>query len=362
MLFMIFNHLQTWQRPLLLLLIATLSLCCTSCASPYNDYACVGADEFVTDSYRIRQGKLAILSMEGKEIEELPCEAMEEYRDVIAEDDILNIVIFHPSRKDLMESIQFINHNVGGFHVYQGRVNIPDIAPVKVAGLTLEEARALLQKKFREQIHDVEVFMNYQDRLVRKVELTGLVATPTVPVDGKIRLYEVLAKAHIASGANLFMSYVVRDGAPLPIDMHRLLNEGDMSQNIVMHGGDKVFIASPSDATVMLMGELISPRAVNLPYGFMSLREALVSAGGIPFTGDRHSIQVIRGSLQCPKIYILAWEHIVHLPNDSLLLMPGDTVYVSEKPITKWNRFIDQLIPSFTGISAGYGAYRVTGE
>jgi polysaccharide export outer membrane protein len=92
----------------------------------------------------------------------------------------------------------------------------------------------------------------------------------------------------------------------------------------------------------------------------MSLREALVSAGGIPFTGDKRHIQVIRGNLQCPKIYVLSWEHIVHLPNDSLLLMPGDTVYISEKPITQWNRFIEQLLPSFQGLFTGYQVYNIT--
>ena len=132
-----------------------------------------------------------------------------------------------------------------------------------------------------------------------------------------------------------------------------------MCQNIVMRGGDRIFIANPNDTTVMVMGEVGSPRAVNLPYGFMSLREALVSAGGIPFTGNRDSIQVIRGNLQNPKIYVLSWDHIIHLPNDSLLLMPGDTVYVTEKPITQWNRFIDQLLPSCLGVQTAYGTYRV---
>jgi polysaccharide biosynthesis/export protein len=331
----------------------------TSCARPCYDYSVKGADEFVMDSYLIRQGKLAILALEGKEIGDLPCDAMDEYRDVIAEDDILNIAVYHPSRKDLMESFKFINECLGGFRVCNGRVDLPDIPSVEVAGLTLEEARAKLRSMFRNQIHDVEVFVSYKDRLTRKVELTGMVSTPTVPVDGKIRLYEVIAKAHIPPNANLFMSYVVREGCPLPIDLHKLINEGDMCQNIVMRGGDKIFIANPADSTVMLMGEIRSPRAVNLPYGFMSLREALVSAGGIPFTGDRRHIQVIRGNLQCPKIYVLSWEHIVHLPNDSLLLMPGDTVYVSETPITQWNRFIEQLLPSFAGLQTGYGAYNI---
>ena len=135
-----------------------------------------------------------------------------------------------------------------------------------------------------------------------------------------------------------------------------------MTQNIVMRGGDKIFIANPSDSTVMVMGEVGSPRIVNLPYGFVSIREALVMAGGIPFTGNRNSIQVIRGNLQNPKIYILSWEHIIHLPNDSLLLMPGDTVYVSEKPITQWNRFIDQLLPSCVGVMNAFGTYRVVQE
>lgn len=340
------------------LLCLTLLILLTSCCSPCCNYPLMGADEFVIDSYKIRQGKMAILEMQGIEVGELPPSAMDEYKDVIAEDDILNIAVYHPSRKDLMQSIQFINDNVGGFKVVRGSVHIPDIPPVQVVGLTLEEARDKIRAKFNEQIKDVEIFVTYKDRLLRKVELTGLVQTPTLPVDGKIRLYEIIAKAHLAPNANLFMSYVLRNGKPLPIDLHQLINQGDMCQNIVMRGGDKIFIASPSDATVMLMGEVGEPRPVNLPYGYISLREALVAARGIPFTGDRDHILVIRGNLQCPKIYCLSWRHIVHLPNDSLLLMPGDTVYVAAKPITEWNHFISQLFPSMSGMLTGYEIYR----
>ena len=335
-----------------------LLLILSSCSRPCHQYDTYGADEFVIDSYKIKQGKLAILDMEGKDLGDLDCEAMEDYQDVISEDDILNIVVYHPKRRDLMESIQLINERVG-FRVTNGKIDLPDLPSIEVAGLTFEEARVYIRDCYRQQIQDIEVFLNYRNRLSRKVELTGAVSTPLIPVDGKIRLYEILATAQVPNNANFFKSYVVRDGVQLPIDMYKLMNEGDMSQNIVMRGGDRIFIANPSDSTVMVMGEVGSPRPVNLPYGFMSIREALVSAGGIPFTGNRDCIQVIRGNLQNPKIYILSWNHIVHLPNDSLLLMPGDTVYVSEKPITQWNRFIDQLLPSAYGIQAGYGTYQI---
>lgn len=337
-------------------------LFCSACTRPCHDYAVMGADEFVTDSYTIRQGKFAILEMEGIYVDELPQDAMLEYKDVIAEDDILNIVIYHPKRKDLMESFQFINTSVGGFKVTEGKIDLPDLPPLEIAGLTLEEARGYIQAAFRDQIQDVEVFVTYEDRLTRKVELTGMVAHSTVPVDGKIRLYEVIANAHIPTDANLFMSYVIRDGCPLAVDLYKLVNEGDMCQNIVMRGGDKIFIANKTDSNVMVMGEVNVPKPVHLPYGFMSLREALVHAGGIPFTGNKHHIQVIRGNLECPKIYVLAWEHIIHLPNDSLLLMPGDTVYVTATPITEWNRFISQLLPSAQAFQVGWGVYSLVND
>lgn len=334
-----------------------LSACCNQITSSYDVY---GADEFVIDSYSIRQGKQAILELEGIYLDPLPCSAMDEYQDVIAEDDILNIVAYHPKRRDLMESFQFINNAVGGFRVHEGMVDLPDIPPVLVAGSTLDEAKTKLQYRLSEEVKDVELFITYKDRLTRKVEITGLTSIPTIPVDGKMRLYEIIARAHIPPNANLFMSYVLRDCQTLNVDLHKLINEGDMSQNIVMHGGDKIYIANPADCTVMVMGEVGSPKAIQLPYGFMSLREAIVMAGGIPFTGDKSCIQVIRGNLQCPKIYRLSWNHIIHLPNDSLLLMPGDTVYVSAKPITEWNRFIDQLLPSFGGVQTVYGIYGLT--
>ena len=331
-----------------------------SCCRPSYNYEKYDACEFVTDSFKIRQGKRSILEMEGFEVRDIPESAMLEYKDEIAEDDILNIVIYHPTRRDLMDAFNYINTTVGGFKVTDGKVDLPDIPPVEVVGLPLDEAKYRLQARLTEEISDIEVFITYKDRLTRKVELTGMVATPTVPVDGKVRLYEVLAKAHIPPIANLFMSYVIREGCPLDIDLYKLINEGDMCQNIVMRGGDKIYIANPDDATVMMLGELRNPMPVPVPYGFISLRAALVAAGGIPYTGDKSCIQVIRGNLPCPKIYTLSWQHVVHLPNDSLLLMPGDTVYVSTTAIREWNLFIDQLLPSFGGVQTVWGVYELS--
>lgn len=340
------------MRKAILLSLGLFFLLLTSCARNYYPYCKEGAQEFVIDSYRIRQGKFSILELEGIEVPPLPCCYLEEYQDRIDEDDILEIAVYHPKRKDITAAVNEIGHSVG-FRVKNLMVHLPCLPPVAIAGLTMDEARLKLQELYDSEIQHVEIFMEYLHRRHSKVELTGCVAVPEVPVNGRMRLYEVLAIAKVSPTANLFKSYVIRDETLLPIDLYKLMHEGDMSQNIVMRPRDKIFIADPMAATVMVMGEVGYAQVIGVPKGFISLREAIAASGGIPYTGDKRCIQVLRGSIVNPKVYTLSWNHIINLPNDSLLLMPGDTVYISEKPITKWNRFIEQLLPSGLLIDLG---------
>jgi polysaccharide biosynthesis/export protein len=321
----------------------------TSCSTPYMGKDVCGADQFVIDSYKIREGKFSILEMEGKCFDKFPVSFLDEYKDTIHEDDILKIEVYHPKRSDITQAVEKIGNSIG-YRVSDGKIQLPDLPLIHVSCLTLLEAKEKIQNLYLTQISDIEVFIEYKNRIARKVELAGLVAISSVPVDGKIRLFDVLSVAKVPPNANFFKSYLIRDNKLISVDFNKLIKEGDMSQNIVMRGGDKIYIADPSSSNLMVLGEVGCETIVNLPKGYMSLREALAAARGIPFTGDKSYIQVIRGAITCPKIYTLSWKHVIHLPNDSLLLMPGDVVYVAAKPITEWNRFISQLLPCFTGL------------
>lgn len=336
------------MRCLNILLLLFLGL--AGCSNPpYKGSDVLGADEFVMDSYKIREGKLAILQMEGFEMEPLSPALLLPYQDLIHDGDVLQIALYHPTRNDIVMSVKQIGSEVG-YRVSNGQVILPDLTPVVVSGLSLEEARLKIQSAYTQQIKDVEVFLTYKDRIERKVELAGLVETSSIPVDGRIRLFEILATAKMPPNANLFKSYVVRDGSLVPVDLYKLIKNGDMSQNIVMRGGDKVYIADPSASTLMVLGEVGEEKLVDIPNGFMTLRHALAAAGGIADTGDRSYIQVIRGNILHPKIYTLNWKHVIHLPSDSMLLIPGDIVYVAATPITEWNRFVNQILPTLIGI------------
>lgn len=325
-----------------------LILLCGCSNPPYKGEDVFGAEEFVMDSYRIREGKFCVLQMQGKDFDALNLELLNEYKDVIHEGDVLNIAIYHPTRTDLTSAVQQINQTLG-FRVIEGKVQIPDLEAIHIEGFSINEAKGEIQKRYRDQIKDIEVFITYKDRLERKVELAGLVHTPSIPVDGRLRLFEALSVARVPPHANLFKSYIVRDNALLPVDFYKLVKEGDMGQNIVMRGGDKIYIADPSASTLMVLGEVKIERVVDVPDGFMTLRKALGEAGGILPSGDRSYIQVIRGNILNPKIYTLHWEHVVRLPNDSMLLIPGDIVYIAARPMSEWNRFVNDLLPTLIG-------------
>ncbi len=328
--------------------LLTLLIYVTGCSNlPLRGRDVYGTDEFVLDSYKIKEGKFSILEMEGQCLEELSPDLLEDYKDVLEDGDVLCIALFHPTRKDVVEAVAKIGESVG-YAVTNGKVHLPELKAIEVQGLTLEEARKNIQDHYQSEIKDMEVFLAYKDRLDRKVELAGLVSTASIPVNGRLRLFEVLSKARLPADANLFKSYLVRGDKPLPVDMVKLIADGDMSQNIVMRGGDKIFIAPAQASSIIVMGEVGHQGTINISSGMLPLRYALAQAGGISSTGSKSSIQIIRGNLMHPKIYTLSWQHVMRLPSSSLLLIPGDIVYVAATSVTEWNRFITQLFPTFT--------------
>lgn len=317
--------------------------------TPYKGSEVVGADEFVIDSYKIKGGKLSILEMEGKPLMTLDPKLLEEFINTVSNGDVLKVALYHPERGDLAAQVHAIGEQIG-YLVSDGSITLPDLKPIQVIDLTLTEARNRIQEAYDLEIDGIEVFLTFARREEKKVELAGMVNRATIPVTGKLRLFEVLSEAKVPSNANFFKSYVVRDGEPIPIDINKLMKEGDMSQNVVMRGGDKVYIAESSASTLMVMGEVRQEQVIEVPNGSMPLRTALAKAGGIPYTGDKGVIQVIRGNILKPKIYSLNWKHVMRLPTSSMLLIPGDIVYVAATPITEWNRFIIQIFPTLTGI------------
>lgn len=319
----------------------------TSCSSWYGSKDFYGADEFVLDSYQIDQGLASILRMQGKSVEEIPKEFFEKFPDTIHENDRLGISLYLSKRTVHSATLDdFLPHE--GFLVQNGKIYLPDIGTIAVVGLTLSEASDAIAKACQKEMGSVEVSVLFKEKAARKVIIAGMVNSQNVLADGKLRLLDALCSVKIPPDANLFCSYFKRKDRFIPIDFYKLLKEGDLSQNIVLQEGDLIYIAETSSSSVWVVGAVGSGKKVFVPSGKISIKEALTEAGGITPSADRCFIQVIRGGVKEPKIYLLSWDEIVHLPNESALLMTGDMVYVETIPFARWKSSCIPLFPPMT--------------
>lgn len=97
----------------------------------------------------------------------------------------------------------------------------------------------------------------------------------------------------------------------------------------------------------MMLGDVARECFIDISHGYIPLRQALIHAEGILSSRNKAYIQIFRGNILQPKIYTLHLRYVMNLPKHSMLLIPGDIVCVTTRPITRWSFPIHELSPNF---------------
>jgi protein involved in polysaccharide export with SLBB domain len=271
-----------------------------------------------------------------------------------------------------------------------GRVYFNLLPGLDVWGLNLTQAKALLERELGKYISAASVSLTLQTVASQHVWVLGRLNRPGIyPLAGPTTLLESLALAggtarslsDVTSEelADLRHSFIVREGNFLPVDFHRLMREGDMTQNIYLRADDFVYVPSSLSQEVYVLGAVKFPRA--LPFSDrMTLVSAMANASGPlrydwleqtdpgPFTKDAYlsHVAIVRGSLATPQIAVVDYGDIVKGRAPDVRLEPGDIVYVPNSPYTQLKRYLNLVLNAFVvtiaaneGIQAGGGETRV---
>lgn len=113
-----------------------------------------------------------------------------------------------------------------------------------------------------------------------------------------------------------------------------------------------VRVADYRGQKVYTLGEVKSPGFLPINDQPLSIADALALAGGMnPESANPKYIYIIRGNFAAPKIYWLDAK----TPDRMLLaerfsLQPRDILFVSPAPATRWNRVLNQLLPTIQTI------------
>jgi len=231
-----------------------------------------------------------------------------------------------------------------------GYIQLPLVGRARVGGLSLRAARLHLREHYGKQLRDPSVVVEVLEFGSQPIYLVGAMRDPgVVYLDRPTTVVQGLALGGgLELEASLRGATVHRDGRMLPVDLYRLLVEGDVSQNIYLRGNDTVFVPDGQDQVVFVLGSVPTPAVVPMYNGRLTLTQALASAEGLERAGSTLShIRVIR-SLSPTRGELLIVDYLKITRGEALPfpLRAGDVVFVPRNKFGSWNDTLAEITPS----------------
>jgi polysaccharide export outer membrane protein len=241
-----------------------------------------------------------------------------------------------------------------------GTLFYPYVGTLKVAGMTIEELREAISNKLAAYIEKPQVDVSVVGYGSQRVLLQGaFVKTDPQPVTAvPLTLAQALGMATInTEQANLSGLVLTRDGHDYHLDLDALNSGENVVQDIYLKPGDRLFLPYNDRQEVYVVGEVVKPMAINFKTSDLTLTQALGRAGGLnPLSAKGKAVYVIRGVKDLEQAPAQVFQLDAKSPAafamaDQFKVKPGDVVFVGAAGITRWNRFVSQLLPFSSLIS-----------
>ncbi len=238
-----------------------------------------------------------------------------------------------------------------------GRIQLPTIGPVYVAGLTVGQVQKKVQTLYGKIINKPWVVVEILEHRSHPLYLIGRFNTPgVVYMDRPTNLAQAIALGDgLESTAHLRGARLLRGDKTLPVDVYSLLRSGAMDQNVWLQPNDTIYVPDESNLVVFVLGQVETPGPIPMIDGRLSLTQALASAGGFKkANSELSSVRIIRSlSTTRGEMILVDLEKIVDGEVLVYGLMPGDIVYVPWSELGDWNESVAEILPTlqlFSGL------------
>jgi len=229
----------------------------------------------------------------------------------------------------------------------------PYVGTLKVSGMKIEELRSVVTSKLAHYLQSPQVDVSvagYGGRVMLQGAFvnTSPQDVTTVPMT----LSQAIGTGVInVAQADLSGFVLTRDGKSFPLDLDALNRDGSVAADIYLKPGDRLYMPFNDRKEVYVLGEVLRPQALTFKTTDMTLTQALGRAGGLnQVSAKGEAVYVIRGieekeqkpatvyhlNAKSPAAFALA---------DRFSVKPGDVVFVGPAGVTRWNRFLSQLLP-----------------
>lgn len=263
-----------------------------------------------------------------------------------------------------------------------GTIYLPFAGFLKVQGLTVREVQETVIERLSQYIRSPQALVSVAQFNSQRVIVTGAVAkagylpitnVPLTVLDavvasGSVKTISTSSTYPMSISGTQSQTTTLRADEPdlsnviirrgnsfTTVNLDIMLRTGNLTDNFVLLDGDAVQIGRLNRTNIYLLGEVNQQALVEILDQRTSLAQVLAAAGGVRQASvNAHRIYVIRGDLRQPKIYQLDGDQPeALLLADAFKLEERDVVYVAEAGISKWNRFITNLLPSIQTLLTG---------
>ena len=152
---------------------------------------------------------------------------------VIGDDDVLHIQVWDYKELDQTMPVR-----------PDGKISFPLVGEVRASGLTSSQLAKLLTTELSKSVRNPNVSVVVREIRSLRVFFVGQVARPGVyPIKPGTPVLQALTLAGgAAAGADLSAAYIVRNNERIPLDLRRLIQDADLSQNVPLRTDDTIVV------------------------------------------------------------------------------------------------------------------------
>ena len=185
-------------------------------------------------------------------------------------------------------------------------------------------------------VPEISLGSNPQEMQDRRIYMLGKVVKPgvyTLKQDVPI-LHALFLAGGVAEGGDMAAAFVIRGKQKYPVDLWKLIQKGDVSQNVMIKHEDSVVIPSGGELqnAVYIMGEVMKPGVYSQPEA-LSLLKLVSLAGGFTKFAAPSRATLIRRQGDTKILKKVDLKDIMNDPqaHEDLSLQPGDVLIVPER-------------------------------
>jgi polysaccharide export outer membrane protein len=235
--------------------------------------------------------------------------------------DVLEVQVW--DNKDLNQSV-FVRPD--------GKVSLPLIGEIQAGGKTVRQLQDDLAEAYTKSVKSANVTVVVKEIKSRPIYFIGGFAKPGV--EQLIRGLTLLQAISIAGGllptADGDNGFILRGDRRIPIDFTKLMQKGEVSQNLTLEVGDSIVV--PVADSVYVHGEVKTPGAYKST-GDLTVLKAISQAGGVTSLAATGRVEILRSQGERKEQIKVDLDKMMRSPgeNPDTRLKPNDIVFVPQR-------------------------------